>query len=148
MAAGARARYGAAMEELFRTFTFGVATATELAAGVIVAVAVLEAAARAAHLFLTRSARTPNVPDHPGHDAKEEVRLKLGRWLAVALEFLLAADILRTAVAPSWDEIGKLAAIAVLRTALNFFLQREIDSARRRHLRKAGAGTVDATPPA
>ncbi len=52
------------------------------------------------------------------------MRLKLGRWLAVALEFELAADILRTAVAPTWTEIGQLAAIAVLRTALNYFLQR------------------------
>jgi hypothetical protein len=46
--------------------------------------------------------------------------------LALALEFLLGADILRTAVEPSWDEIGRLAAIAAIRTALNFFLQREI----------------------
>mgnify|MGYP002131890069 CR=1 FL=1 len=30
------------------------------------------------------------------HEAKEDVRLRLGRWLALALEFLLAADILRT----------------------------------------------------
>lgn len=53
-------------------------------------------------------------------------RLRLGRWLALALELTLAADILRTAVAPTWDEIGKLAAIATLRTALNYFLEREI----------------------
>ena len=56
----------------------------------------------------------------------------LGRWLALALEFLLAADILRTAVAPSWSEIGQLAAIATIRTALNFFLQIEIDRADQR----------------
>jgi uncharacterized membrane protein len=45
----------------------------------------------------------------------------------VALEFELAADILNTAVTPTWNEIGKLAAIATLRTALNYFLQRDID---------------------
>jgi uncharacterized membrane protein len=50
----------------------------------------------------------------------------LGRSLALSLEFLLGADILRTAVEPSWDEIGRLAAIAAIRTALNYFLQREI----------------------
>ncbi len=50
----------------------------------------------------------------------------MGRWLAVGLEFELAADILNTAVAPSWEEIEKLAAIATLRTALNYFLEREI----------------------
>lgn len=50
----------------------------------------------------------------------------MGRWLSVVLEFLLAADILRTAVAPSWDAIGKLAAIAGIRTALNYFLGQEV----------------------
>ena len=65
-------------------------------------------------------------------EAKESVRLHLGRWLAVALEFELGADILRTAVAPTWSEIGQLAAIAGVRTALNYFLQREIDNAQRR----------------
>ncbi len=57
---------------------------------------------------------------------RERIRLTLGRSLALALEFLLAADIVRTAVAPTWEEIGKLAAIAAIRTALNFFLEREI----------------------
>ncbi len=57
---------------------------------------------------------------------RESIRLGLGRWLALALEFELAADILGTAVAPSWEELGQVAAIIALRTALNFFLQREI----------------------
>lgn len=55
-----------------------------------------------------------------------EIRLSLGKSLAVGLELLLGADILNTAVAPSWDEIGKLAAIATIRTALNYFLEREL----------------------
>jgi uncharacterized membrane protein len=55
-----------------------------------------------------------------------DVRLTLARFLAIALEFQLGADILSTAVAPSWDAIGKLAAIAVIRTALNYFLSREM----------------------
>ena len=58
--------------------------------------------------------------------AKNEVRLTLGRWLAVALEFELAADILNTAVTPTWSDIEKLEAIAALRTAVNCFLEREI----------------------
>jgi uncharacterized membrane protein len=57
------------------------------------------------------------------------IRLELGRWLGLALEFEIAADILRTAVAPAWNEIGQLAAIIVLRTALNFFLRKEIEKA-------------------
>lgn len=44
----------------------------------------------------------------------------------MALEFQLAADILATAVAPSWNQIGKLAAVAAIRTALNYFLSREM----------------------
>ena len=54
------------------------------------------------------------------------IRLSLGRFLTLGLEFQLAADILRTAVSPTFDQIGQLAAIATIRTALNFFLRREI----------------------
>ncbi|GAB2940509.1 hypothetical protein GCM10027048_01070 [Hymenobacter coalescens] len=54
------------------------------------------------------------------------VRLSLARYLALALEFQLGADILSTAIAPSWAQIGQLGAIAVIRTALNFFLSREM----------------------
>lgn len=57
------------------------------------------------------------------------VRLTLARFLALALEFQLAADILSTTIAPSWDKIGKLAVIAIIRTALNFFLMREMKEA-------------------
>lgn len=56
------------------------------------------------------------------------IRLGLGKILALSLEFLLAADIARTAVAPTWEDIGKLAAIAALRTSLNYFLERELHS--------------------
>ena len=53
------------------------------------------------------------------------LRLDLGRYLALGLEFQLAGDILRTAFAPTFVEIGQLAAVASIRTALNFFLARE-----------------------
>jgi uncharacterized membrane protein len=59
------------------------------------------------------------------------VRLSLGRYLALGLEFQLAADVLRTAIAPSFREIGQLAAIATIRTALNYFLSKEIAEERR-----------------
>ena len=58
------------------------------------------------------------------------VRLSLGRFLALGLEFQLAGDILRTAVAPTFSQIGQLAAIAAIRTVLNFFLRREIREER------------------
>jgi uncharacterized membrane protein len=54
------------------------------------------------------------------------VRLSFARYLALALEFQLGADILSTAVSPSWDELGKLAVIAIIRTALNYFLTKEM----------------------
>lgn len=58
------------------------------------------------------------------------VRLDVARFLALGLEFQLASDLLRTAVAPTFTEIGKLAAVAGIRTALNFFLGREIREER------------------
>jgi uncharacterized membrane protein len=58
------------------------------------------------------------------------IRLSLGRFLALGLEFQLAGDILRTAIAPTFAEIGQLAAIAAIRTALNYFLTREIREER------------------
>jgi uncharacterized membrane protein len=65
-----------------------------------------------------------------GPAAYAGVRLLLARYLALGLEFQLAADILATAVDPSWEEIGKLAAIAAIRTLLNFFLGREMKEER------------------
>ncbi|WP_344971582.1 DUF1622 domain-containing protein [Streptosporangium fragile] len=82
------------------------------------------------------------------------VRLLLGRFLALGLEFQLAGDVLRTAIAPTFQQIGQLAAIAAIRTALNFFLNKEIEregrtvqDARRhpadRETRAAGDGGRD-----
>ena len=64
---------------------------------------------------------------HQNSEKKEILRVRFGSSVAIALEMLLGADVLATAVAPSWDDIGKLAAIAVLRTALNYFLQKELE---------------------
>jgi uncharacterized membrane protein len=59
-----------------------------------------------------------------------EIRLFLGRYLALGLEFQLGSDILSTAVAPTIAEVKILAAIAVIRTALNYFLSKEIERER------------------
>ncbi len=56
-----------------------------------------------------------------------DIRLYLGRFLALGLEFQLASDILATAVAPTFEEVQLLAAIAVIRTVLNYFLQKELE---------------------
>jgi len=54
--------------------------------------------------------------------------LQYARWLIGALTFQLAADIVQTAITPvlNWNEIGHLAAIAAIRTFLNFFLERDL----------------------
>ncbi|MFG3296206.1 DUF1622 domain-containing protein [Streptomyces sp. NPDC048179] len=59
------------------------------------------------------------------------IRLALGWFLALGLEFQLAGDILRTAIAPTFTQIGQLAAIAAIRTGLNYILGREIEQERR-----------------
>ncbi|GAB4060183.1 hypothetical protein GCM10028775_74840 [Catellatospora paridis] len=80
------------------------------------------------------------------------IRLGLGRFLTLGLEFQLAGDILRTAVSPTLREIAELAAIATIRTALNYFLTKEIQEARA-ELRGVGevitpgpGGTARGTP--
>lgn len=68
------------------------------------------------------------------------IRLTLGRFLVLGLEFQLAGDVLRTAVAPSFTEIGQLASIAAIRTALNYVLGREIAHERAELERDAEGG--------
>jgi uncharacterized membrane protein len=99
---------------------------TEAISAFLIAVGVVHAAVLTVALVFG-----PGNDDGQRLDPRENIRLTLGRWLALALEFQLAADILKTAVAPSWDDIGKVAAIIVLRTLLNFFLAREIAMAER-----------------
>lgn len=111
------------MEQLFKAWTLYLASAVEASAAILIGLAAVQATSRSVAIFVRRQERV--------EDTKEQVRLRLGRWLALALEFELAADILRTAIAPTWNELGQLAAIIVLRTLLNFFLQREINQAAR-----------------
>ncbi|WP_157798211.1 DUF1622 domain-containing protein [Aeromonas cavernicola] len=71
------------------------------------------------------------VRDHqPGFP---QIRLCFGSWLILALEFQLAADILATTVAPSKEELIRLAIIAVIRTFLNYFLGKELAEQTEHH---------------
>lgn len=110
------------LAEWLRALAEGLALVAEAIGAVVVAVALARAVWRYARDLISRAEPFPH----------ERIRLGVGRSLALALEFLLAADIVRTAVAPTWEEIGKLAAIAAIRTALNFFLEREITREERR----------------
>jgi uncharacterized membrane protein len=82
------------------------------------------------------------TPD--GH-AERDAWLRLGRWLVAGLTFQLAADVLETAVTSSWDEVARLAAIAAIRTFLNYFLERDIDAVQER--RTGRVADAQAGPP-
>ena len=112
------------VEGLIKSLTLYLARFVEVGAALVIGIASL----RSLGSYFWNLVRGPaeSVP-------KEEIRLALGRSLALALEFELGADILKTAVAPTWNDIGLLAAIAVLRTALNYFLERELRSAQQRN---------------
>ena len=102
------------MEEIAKQITINISHAVEILAAVIIGIAVIKTLLN--YFSLLKYSKI----------SKEEIRVQFGSSVAVSLELLLGADVLATAVAPSWDDIGKLAAIAVLRTALNYFLEREL----------------------
>ena len=71
------------------------------------------------------------ISSSAGHK-EANVWLRLGRWLIAGLTFQLAADVVATAITTSWEEVGRLAAIAAIRTFLNFFLERDLAEVRER----------------
>lgn len=104
------------MEEAAKNITINISHAVEILAAVITGIAVIKTIYN--YILLLKPAN-PVI-------TKEEIRIQFGSTVAVSLELLLGADVLATAVAPSWSDIGKLAAIAAIRTALNYFLEREL----------------------
>jgi uncharacterized membrane protein len=107
------------MEQLARNVTMYVSHSVEMLAAVIIGLA------------LIKMSITYIKTVHAGIQTKESLRLQFGSSVAVALELMLGADVLATAVSPGWNDIGKLAAIAVLRTALNYFLEKELRNLNR-----------------
>lgn len=108
--------------ELLRWIAGAAATAVETVGIVVIVVAVVRATARYVTALIRGAQPFPPEP----------LRIELGRSLALALEFLLGADILKTAIDPTWEDIAQLAAIAAIRIALNFFLDRELSQEARR----------------
>ncbi|MBH8571687.1 DUF1622 domain-containing protein [Nostocaceae cyanobacterium CENA369] len=102
------------------------AAGTEIAAAVVIGTAVIRGIATYGRILFARSKQH--------FDATEAIRLQLGRVLALGLEFTVASDILRTAVAPTRQDILNLGAIVLLRTLLNYFLEREIQQGEQRRL--------------
>ena len=80
-----------------------------------------------AFVGLLGRASKPSAP----HGARKEIWRRFGTWLLLGLEFELAADIIGSVVSPSWKDIGQLGAIAVIRTFLNYFLERDLEVGER-----------------
>jgi uncharacterized membrane protein len=95
---------------------------TEPAVVIINAMALLTIAYGTIEAFFCALRAMP-MPSPTGYELRHGY-LRYARWLIVGLTFQLAADIIQTAIAPSWDDVGRLAAIAVIRTFLNYFLER------------------------
>ena len=106
------------MREFLATATDFVVPLIDTLALVVIAIGTAEALVRGMRaMLLSRSTRVERA-----------VWLGYARWLVAGLTFQLAADIIETSVAPTWDDIGRVAAIALIRTFLDFTLEREVSA--------------------
>ena len=108
-----------AVDGQFKQIAEFVALVIQAGAVLVVTFGAVQALALVAEAIWQREADSPRG---------REIWLKFATWILLALEFALAADLVRTAVAPTWDDIGKLAVIATIRTMLNYFLAKDIAS--------------------
>lgn len=108
------------MEELLSIAAGYIALALEAISVLVVAFGGIEA--------VYRMLQAP-LRGYAGHAKRRDIWLSLVRWLLLGLEFMLAADIVRSTITPDWDDIAKLAAIAAIRTFLNYFLERDLEAA-------------------
>jgi len=110
------------MKELFTLTTEYAVIVINWIALVIILAGTVEAFIRAFTVMLSSSSS----------HLDRSVWLRFSRWLVAGLTFQLAADIIETSAAPNWDDIGRIAAIALIRTFLNYFLERDIEDIRKR----------------
>ena len=103
-------------------FAHYVALGIEAIAIAVIAAGAVEAVFGIAHVTLASAATNQD---------RRSVWLNFARWLVAGLTFQLAADVVNTSFEPTWDELGRLAVIAAIRTFLSFFLDRELDDTRR-----------------
>ena len=108
------------MEEAFDAFARFAGSSVEAVAVLTVFFGSIEA-----FVNLVRVAARPAA----SHGERKAIWRRFGVWLLLGLEFELAADIIGSVVSPTWQEVGKLGAIAVIRTFLNYFLEKDLDSA-------------------
>lgn len=105
------------LEESLKELSSYSALAIECVAVLVVTYGAGEAVLRSAAKLVGR--RTP-------YGWRRDIWVSFGVWLLLGLQFALAADIIRSVIAPTWSDIGQLAAIAAIRTFLNYFLERDI----------------------
>jgi len=110
------------MEELLHGLAHFVALGVEAIAILIIAAGSIEALIGIVRVMAKPGATNTEV---------RAVWLSFAQWLVAAMTFQLAADIVSTSFSPSWDEVGRLGAIAVIRTFLSYFLDREMESNRK-----------------
>ena len=120
------------MEELLHGIAHYVALVLEALAILVIVIGAVEALVGIVRVVLAGRA---------SHPEQRAVWLKFAHWLVAGLTFQLAADIVHTTIAPSWDDIGRVAAIAAIRTFLTFFLDRDIDATRERQRAPAHGGS-------
>jgi len=107
------------VEEVFKVFAGYAALGLEMTAAVLITIGGIEAVIG----LIRRSNRDPQKP----FQNKKAVWLHLGVWLLLGLEFELGADIIRSAISPTWEQLGQLAAVAVVRTFLNYVLEKDVE---------------------
>ena len=108
------------MEELFIHAARSAVLLIEAAAVLVVAFGSLEALFK----LLVVMARP-----RASHGMRKAIWRRFGVWLLLGLEFALAADIITSVISPTWQDIGELGAIAVIRTFLNYFLEHDLENA-------------------
>ena len=108
------------MEEILIQFAEFAQRLSEAAAVIVVTFGSLEAFIKIVRIGVTPAAT---------HGERKAIWRRFGVWLLLGLEFELAADIIGSVVSPTWQDIGELGAIAVVRTFLNYFLERDLENA-------------------
>lgn len=82
----------------------------------------------------------------PDDVKRRAIWLRYARWLVAALTVQLASDIIESSITTDWESVARLAAIAVIRTFLNYFLERDVaEVAERKREASAGLGTTRAS---
>jgi uncharacterized membrane protein len=106
------------VEDLFKQIAEVIAVGVECSAALIISYGAVEALVGSVRAVAEKRSKS---------GLRKDTWMRFGVWLLLGLEFELAADIVRTAIAPTWTDIGQLAAIGVIRTFLNHFLEKDLE---------------------